>query len=141
MKKAALLILGVLLAGNALAQFDYPGRKLNRLTLEIIEKAKQAAEKAPDEAAKIEAFTAYLETQKEEYKEASIEACIAEQGVEKAGACSCGAENPTILASSAAGDSMTSTGRTPAPNSTRGWRQRRCRASMQPDGRTGAITH
>ena len=83
MKKAALFILGVLLAGNALAQFDYPGRKLNRLTLEIIEKAKQAAEKAPDEAAKIEAFTAYLETQKEEYKEASIEACIAEQGVEK----------------------------------------------------------
>ena len=44
MKKTALLILGVLLAGNALAQFDYPGRKLNRLTLEIIEKAKQAAE-------------------------------------------------------------------------------------------------
>ena len=43
MKKTALLILGALLAGNVLAQFDYPGRKLNRLTLEIIEKAKQAA--------------------------------------------------------------------------------------------------
>ena len=90
--KKTVLLLGALLAGSALAQIDYPGRKLNRLTLEIIEKAKQAAEKAPDEAAKIEAFTAYLETQKEEYKEASIEACIAEQGVEKAGACSCGAE-------------------------------------------------
>lgn len=92
MKKTALLILGVLLAGHALAQFDYPGRKLNKLTLEIIENAKQAAKKAPDEAAKIAAFTAYLETRKEEYKEASIEACIAERGVEKAGACSCGAE-------------------------------------------------
>ena len=92
MKKTALLILGVLLAGNALAQFDYPGRKLNRLTLEIIEKAKQAAEKAPDEAAKIEAFIAYLETRREEYKETSLETCIAERGVEKAGACSCGVE-------------------------------------------------
>ena len=90
--KKTVLLLGALLAGSALAQIDYPGRKLNRLTLEIIEKAKQAAEKAPDEAAKIEAFTAYLETRKEEYKEASIEACIAEQGVEKAGACSCGVE-------------------------------------------------
>ena len=90
--KKTVLLLGALLAGSALAQIDYPGRKLNRLTLEIIEKAKQAAEKAPDEAAKIEAFTAYLETRKEEYKEASIEACIAERGVEKAGACSCGAE-------------------------------------------------
>ena len=88
----AALLTTALLSGNAWSTFQYPGQKLNRLTLKMIEDAKAAAEKAGDEAAKIAAFIESLESQKEAYKEAQMEYCIETNGVEKAGACSCTVE-------------------------------------------------
>ncbi len=95
MTKKAIFIaatINLAIAGNGWSGIEIPGNKSDKMLVNMIYAAKDAAQTGRTEKEKIEIFVKNMESQREEYKEVSMEDCLTLNGVEKAGACSCAIE-------------------------------------------------
>ena len=81
--------MNIAISGNVCSGIEIPGQKADKMLVNMIYAAKDAAQVGRSEKEKIEIFVKKMEEHREEYKEAAMEDCLALNGVEKAGACSC----------------------------------------------------
>ena len=84
--------MNIAISGNICSGIEIPGQKADKMLVNMIYAAKDAAQVGRSEKEKIEIFVKKMEEHREEYKKAAMEDCLALNGVEKADACSCAVE-------------------------------------------------